>query len=112
MNQKQEAIQPDYQRFEGEAEYTWPRVCADSSTLRIRTVLNGAERQNYPVSDMFFPPARLVSLISRDITLVPGDLIACGTSVGVGVMRDAENLVEIAIDGVGTLANRFDQPTA
>ena len=24
-------------------------------------------------------------------------------------MRDAENLVEIAIDGVGTLANRFDQ---
>jgi 2-keto-4-pentenoate hydratase/2-oxohepta-3-ene-1,7-dioic acid hydratase in catechol pathway len=84
----------------------------DPTTLRIRTVLNGAERQNYPVSDMFFPPAKLVSLISRDITLMPGDLIACGTSVGVGVMRDAENLVEIVIDGVGTLANRFDQPAA
>ena len=84
----------------------------DPATLRIRTVLNGAERQNYPVSDMFFPPAKLVSLISRDITLMPGDLIACGTSVGVGVMRDAENLVEIVIDGVGTLANRFDQPAA
>ena len=81
----------------------------DPMALRIRTVLNGKERQNYPVSDMFFPPHRLVSLISRDITLLPGDLIACGTSVGVGVMRDAENLVEIVIDGVGALANRFDQ---
>ena len=29
----------------------------DPMTLRIRTVLNGKERQNYPVSDMFFPPA-------------------------------------------------------
>jgi 2-keto-4-pentenoate hydratase/2-oxohepta-3-ene-1,7-dioic acid hydratase in catechol pathway len=84
----------------------------DPITLRIRTVLNGAERQNYPVSDMFFPPAKLVSLISRDITLMPGDLIACGTSVGVGVMRDPENLVEIVIDGVGTLSNRFDQAPA
>lgn len=81
----------------------------DPMALRIRTVLNGKERQNYPVLDMFFPPHRLVSLISRDITLLPGDLIACGTSVGVGVMRDAENLVEIVIDGVGTLTNRFDQ---
>jgi 2-keto-4-pentenoate hydratase/2-oxohepta-3-ene-1,7-dioic acid hydratase in catechol pathway len=84
----------------------------DPMALRIRTVLNGAERQNYPVSDMFFPPAKLVSLISRDITLMPGDLIACGTSVGVGVMRDPENLVEVVIDGVGTLSNRFDQAAA
>ena len=51
----------------------------DPMTLSIRTVLNGEERQNYPVSDMYFPPATLVSLVSRDMTLEPGDVIACGT---------------------------------
>jgi 2-keto-4-pentenoate hydratase/2-oxohepta-3-ene-1,7-dioic acid hydratase in catechol pathway len=81
----------------------------DPMTLSIKTILNGQERQNYPVTDMFFPPHKLVAAISRDMTLMPGDLIACGTSLGVGVMRDAKNVVEIVIDGVGTLTNAFDQ---
>ena len=72
-------------------------------TLVVRTVLNGAERQNYPVADMVFPAERLVSLISHDMTLEPGDVICCGTSVGVGVMKEAVNVVEISIDGIGTL---------
>ncbi len=75
----------------------------DPATLTIQTVLNGAERQNYPVSDMVFPPAALVSLLSRDMTLVPGDVICCGTSLGVGVMREPSNTVEVTIAGVGTL---------
>jgi ketopantoate reductase/2-keto-4-pentenoate hydratase/2-oxohepta-3-ene-1,7-dioic acid hydratase in catechol pathway len=82
----------------------------DPMSLRIRTVVDGKERQNYPVSDMVFPPHRLVSLLSRDMTLLPGDVIACGTSVGVGAMRAAENAIEITIEGVGTLANSFVQP--
>jgi 2-dehydropantoate 2-reductase len=81
----------------------------DPMQLRIRTILNGQERQNYPVSDMFFPPYKLVSMVSRDMTLMPGDVIACGTSLGAGVMKDASNVIEIAIEGVGTLSNRFDQ---
>lgn len=81
----------------------------DPMTLSVRTILNGAERQNYPVNDMFYPPAQLVSLLSKDVTLMPGDVIACGTSVGVGVMKDAENTVDIAIDGIGTLSNPFNQ---
>ncbi len=81
----------------------------DPTKLRIRTILNGQERQNYPVSDMFFPPYKLVSMVSRDMTLMPGDVIACGTSLGAGVMKDASNVIEIAIDGVGALINRFDQ---
>lgn len=47
----------------------------DPMALRVRTVLNGEERQNYVVSDMFFPPYKLVSLLSRDMTLLPGDVI-------------------------------------
>lgn len=81
----------------------------DPMTLRIRTVLNGKEVQNYPVADMFFPPYKLVAAISRDMTLMPGDVIACGTSLGAGVMAEAKNVVDIVIEGVGTLSNSFNQ---
>ncbi len=81
----------------------------DPMGLNVRTVLNGDERQNYPVSDMIFPPARLVSLISHDMTLYPGDVIACGTSVGVGSMKEPSNTVEVSIEGIGTLSNVFEQ---
>jgi 2-keto-4-pentenoate hydratase/2-oxohepta-3-ene-1,7-dioic acid hydratase in catechol pathway len=79
----------------------------DPKQLSIRTVLNDQERQNYPVSDMVFPPSKLVSLISRDITLDPGDIIACGTSLGVGSMKPGST-VAVSIDGIGTLVNRFE----
>jgi 2-dehydropantoate 2-reductase len=81
----------------------------DPSKLVIRTVLNGKEVQNYPVADMFFPPYKLVAALSKDMTLMPGDVIACGTSLGAGVMAAASNTVDIVIDGVGTLSNTFDQ---
>jgi 2-keto-4-pentenoate hydratase/2-oxohepta-3-ene-1,7-dioic acid hydratase in catechol pathway len=73
----------------------------------VRTTLDGQERQNYPVADMVFPPARLVSLISQDVTLDPGDVIACGTSLGVGSMKPGST-VAVTIDGIGTLVNRFE----
>jgi 2-keto-4-pentenoate hydratase/2-oxohepta-3-ene-1,7-dioic acid hydratase in catechol pathway len=79
----------------------------DPMQLSVRTVLNDQERQNYPVSDMVFPPSKLVSLISRDITLDPGDVIACGTSLGVGSMKPGST-VAVSIDGIGTLLNRFE----
>lgn len=78
----------------------------DSMTLTVKTILNGQERQNYPVADMIFPPAKLVSLISRDMTLEPGDVIACGTSIGVGAMK-AGSEVSIIIEGIGELRNRY-----
>lgn len=83
----------------------------DWSQLRVRTLLNGRERQNYPASDMILPPARIVSLISREMTLQPGDLIACGTSVGALPMRPGM-VVEVAIDGIGILRNPFTAPEA
>jgi ketopantoate reductase/2-keto-4-pentenoate hydratase/2-oxohepta-3-ene-1,7-dioic acid hydratase in catechol pathway len=81
----------------------------DPAKLVIRTVLNGKEVQNYPVTDMFFPPYELVAAVSKDMTLMPGDVIACGTSLGAGVMASAHNVVDIVIDGIGTLSNTFDQ---
>jgi 2-keto-4-pentenoate hydratase/2-oxohepta-3-ene-1,7-dioic acid hydratase in catechol pathway len=79
----------------------------DPAKLVVRTILNDQERQNYPLTDIIFAPAKLVSLISQDMTLEAGDVIACGTSIGVGSMKPGST-VSIVIDGIGTLTNRFD----
>ncbi len=79
----------------------------DPSILSICTTLDGQERQRYSVDDLFFQPAQIVSVISRDLTLYPGDVICCGTSVGVGSMKPGIT-VEVTIDGIGTLRNRYD----
>ena len=55
-------------------------------------------------------PLRIKSVnskISHDMTLLPGDLIACGTSVGVGVMKEPVNTVTVAIDEIGELTNEL-----
>ena len=75
--------------------------------LVVTTTLNGELRQDYPVNDMVFPVQKLVSLISRDMTLHPGDMILCGTSVGVGSMKPGST-VEVEIGGIGRLSNRFE----
>jgi 2-keto-4-pentenoate hydratase/2-oxohepta-3-ene-1,7-dioic acid hydratase in catechol pathway len=79
----------------------------DPAALSVRTLWDSEERQNYPVSDMIIPPARIVSLLSHDMTLVPGDVIACGTSLGAGAMKPGST-IEVVIDGIGTLSNRFE----
>jgi 2-keto-4-pentenoate hydratase/2-oxohepta-3-ene-1,7-dioic acid hydratase in catechol pathway len=78
----------------------------DPSVLTIRTLVNGRERQSYPASDMIFNPSELVSLISRDMTLFPGDVLACGTSIGVLPMRPGAT-IEVVIDGIGILRNVY-----
>jgi 2-keto-4-pentenoate hydratase/2-oxohepta-3-ene-1,7-dioic acid hydratase in catechol pathway len=78
----------------------------DPATLMVTTRLDGEVRQHYPISDMRFSVAQLVSLISFDMTLHPGDVILCGTSVGVGSMKPG-SFVEVEIGGIGTLGNRF-----
>jgi 2-keto-4-pentenoate hydratase/2-oxohepta-3-ene-1,7-dioic acid hydratase in catechol pathway len=78
----------------------------DPAGLIIRTLLDGRERQNYPVSDMIFGPAEIVSRISQDMTLEPGDVVACGTSLGVAPLRPGAT-VEVVIDGVGVLRNIY-----
>ena len=78
----------------------------DPATLVVRTRLDGQLRQDYPAADMRFAVPRLVSMISHDMTLEPGDVILCGTSVGVGSMKPGQT-VEVEIEGIGLLANRF-----
>ena len=82
----------------------------DPDGLRVRSLVNGEEKQNYPVADMFVRPREIVSLLSHDMTLMPGDIIACGTSIGTEPMPH-DCTVEIVIDGVGTLRNKFVRDT-
>jgi 2-keto-4-pentenoate hydratase/2-oxohepta-3-ene-1,7-dioic acid hydratase in catechol pathway len=78
----------------------------DWKTLSVKTLLNGRERQNYPCSDMIFSPEKIVQALSQDMTLEAGDVIACGTSLGVLPMKPG-SVVEVVIEGVGTLRNTY-----
>ena len=78
----------------------------DWKTLSVRTLVNGRERQNYACSDMIFSPAQIVASLSREMTLHPGDLIACGTSLGVLPIKPG-TVVEVCIEGVGVLRNTY-----
>lgn len=84
----------------------------NANDLVIKTFLEGdgqvQERQNYPVSDMLYSPTQIVSKISADMTLLPGDIIACGTALGAGAMKDGWK-IRISIDGVGELVNTFSE---
>lgn len=83
-----------------------PAIRSDFDWRRAHVVtrLDDIERQNYPLEDMIFSPEEQVSMISHDMTLMPGDVIACGTSVGVGSIKDGST-VSVSIDGIGTLSN-------
>jgi 2-keto-4-pentenoate hydratase/2-oxohepta-3-ene-1,7-dioic acid hydratase in catechol pathway len=78
----------------------------DVSALKVTTSVNDHVRQDYPISDAIFSPAELVSRISHDMTLEPGDIIACGTSLGTLPVRDG-TVVDVRIDGIGTLQTTF-----
>ena len=78
----------------------------DITDASLRTRVAGRERQNFALADMVFSPRELVSRLSHDMTLEPGDVILCGTSLGVLPMK-AGSVVEVEIDGIGVLSNRF-----
>jgi 2-keto-4-pentenoate hydratase/2-oxohepta-3-ene-1,7-dioic acid hydratase in catechol pathway len=70
----------------------------------IETRLNGVRKQYAPLTAMIFPVDVIIRWVSRVMTLLPGDVIATGTPAGVGPMK-AGDVVEITIDGIGTLRN-------
>lgn len=82
-----------------------------ATPLRIQTRVNGKTMQDSNTSDMIFPVAQCVSLLSEIMSLEPGDLIATGTPQGVAHARKppawmkAGDTVEIEIEGIGVLKN-------
>lgn len=78
----------------------------DPAIAQLRTLVGGRERQHYALGDMFFSPAELVSRLSQDMSLEAGDVILCGTSLGVLPMKPGST-VEVVVDGIGALVNVY-----
>jgi len=72
----------------------------DWRALTIKVFVNDRERQSYPAADMILSTEQIVSCLSHDLTLHPGDLIACGTSIGARPVKPGM-AVEVVIEGIG-----------
>jgi len=73
-------------------------------SLRIRTMVNGAVRQDGSASDMVFDIPTLVAFISGVMTLEAGDLVLTGTPSGVGTLSVGDE-VQVEVVGVSRVSN-------
>ena len=76
----------------------------DPSELSIQQFQNGQLRQNSNTRELIFKPAQIVSFISTNMTLLPGDVILTGTPSGVGPIQSGDKL-EVRIQGFAPLTN-------
>ena len=76
----------------------------DPKELSLQLFQNGQLRQNSNTSQLIFKPAALVSFISTNLTLLPGDVILTGTPGGVGPIQSGDKL-EVRIQGLAPLTN-------
>ena len=84
----------------------------DVSDVALTTTLNGEVMQSARTSQLIVDVPSAVEYFSSFTTLVPGDVIATGTPGGVGFARTppvwltAGDVIEVSIEGVGTIRNR------
>ena len=78
----------------------------DPMSLTITTTVDGDIKQDYKTSDMFFNVYEIVSYLSHDMTLNPGDIIACGTNSGLGPMVSGET-VTVSVSSIGKVVNQL-----
>jgi len=76
----------------------------DPSDLSIQQFQNGQLRQNSNTRQLIFKPAEIVSFVSTNLTLLPGDVILTGTPSGVGPIQSGDKL-EVRIQGLAPLIN-------
>ncbi len=81
-----------------------PENIGDPQNLNIACRLNSKVVQESNTRHMIFKIPELVSFVSRNFTLEPGDIISTGTPSGVGQLQDGD-VVEIEIEGIGILTN-------
>jgi fumarylpyruvate hydrolase len=87
-------------------------VCGHPGKGAIWLSVNGAERQRADVSDLLWSVPELVAMLSRSVTMMPGDLIFTGTPSGVAPVQSGD-VVTAGVDGIGQLTMVVsDPPTA
>lgn len=102
--------------FDGTGPFGPEFVTADelplgAAGLRIQSRLNGRIMQDANTSDMIFPVAETISMLSELMTFEPGDVLVMGTPSGVGHarrppvwMKDGD-VIEVEIESIGVLSN-------
>lgn len=87
---------------------------AQLDDARIQTHVNGELRQDDTLNRMMFPIRREIEYISTFMTLQPGDIIVTGTPTGAGARFDPPkylvpgDVVEVSVEGIGTLRNTVE----
>ncbi|GAA1985866.1 fumarylacetoacetate hydrolase family protein [Amycolatopsis minnesotensis] len=90
-----------------------PDDLADRDDLALGCAVDGETMQDGRTRELIFPVARLVSELSRTITLYPGDLIFTGTPAGVGLGRTPKRFLQAGerlvswIEGIGEMRQSF-----
>lgn len=87
----------------------------DPQNLDIQSKVNGEVRQSSNTKNMIFSCAKIISYITKYITLRPGDLIFTGTPEGVILGKPADqqqwlksgDTVDVTIEKIGTLTNKI-----
>jgi 2-keto-4-pentenoate hydratase/2-oxohepta-3-ene-1,7-dioic acid hydratase in catechol pathway len=85
----------------------------DPQNLMITTKVNSETRQNSSSSNMVLSIKRIISGLTRTMTLEPGDIISTGTPAGVAMsMKEPRylkngDIVEIAIERLGTIRHKI-----
>lgn len=76
----------------------------DPQNLEVTLSVNGQLRQSYSTADMEYPVVEILAFISSYMTLVPGDVLMCGTNhQGLGPVQHGDH-VEMEIENIGKLA--------
>lgn len=76
----------------------------DPQNLEIECRLNGKVVQKSNTKYMIFRIAEILSFVSKNFTLMPGDVISTGTPSGVGPIKHGD-VVEVEIEKIGILRN-------
>lgn len=76
----------------------------DPNHLELKTYLNGRLMQQDNTQNCVFSVSRILSFITRHITLYPGDVVITGTPKGIAPMKSGD-VVEVTIEGIGNLKN-------
>lgn len=89
--------------------YVVPSSSLDFQKLHLTTKVNGETRQSQNTSELIFDVPTLIATASMGISIQPGDIIATGTPVGVGMgmkpnvwLKDGD-VVEVSIPPLGVL---------
>jgi 2-keto-4-pentenoate hydratase/2-oxohepta-3-ene-1,7-dioic acid hydratase in catechol pathway len=70
----------------------------------IESRINGEVRQNVAMSEMVHKIPAIISYVSRNMSLLPGDIILTGSPAGISVIN-AGDMIECEIEGIGILSN-------